>query len=1032
MTSCSAARTGCSTCATRPPLPRPRPWPSGACSPRRPSAASGCSAPRRRRAAAGTLRLAMSLEQYRTGSATSARRPSPPGQPRAGRRGRPVSWSSATGRRGSTTTSGSRSTACSSAGPCHAARRMRPLERRMAARTEDHPMEYLDFEGVIPKGEYGGGDVIVWDIGTWEPEAETADAAAAARRGRAQVRAPRRAAGGSLGHRAHQRPGRRARAGRRPGPVAADAQARRDRRRGVGHRRASRRRSSAAAPTTRSRPACRPSGTRSKPAAEARIDLSGAVRRSPARVHPADAGDRGGRAVQRPGLAVRDEARRLSGRGGRGATARSGCGPATSRTRRATSRSSPRTEPDLDRRATGHRGRRGGGPRRAGQRRLQPAPGPHRAQGPRHRAAATAATDADARRAGAARAAPLVYHVFDLLYLDGRSLLGVPLEDRKRLLRRVLRDTAQVRYLAHVETDGDRPLRGRARARRGGHHRQAPALDLRRRQAHRAPGSRSRSGASRSWSWSATSRARAPMRDLGSLLVATYEDGAFRYAGEVGSGIDSATRTALRARARRARGGRADRGRPAPVCGAPTGSSRASSSAPSSRSGPPTGCCDRRRSRASSPTGTRGRRPASGPSTPRRRGTSAERSLAPDDGTGTPGGIEHAEALEHGAGRRADAAGRPTAPSTPSPRTSWPRSTRWAQGDLGGRRPHASTSPTSTRCCCPEPGYTKRDLVRYYATIAPVLLPYLRDRALNTDRWPDGVTGHHFWQKQIPSHAPDWVARWDYPEAGKDQSHTYLVADRVATMAWLSNQAVIDLHPWTSRLPDYHAPDLRAHRHRPGAEDDLGRGAWSWRACSGRRWGTWASGACPRSPASGASRCGCRSSRATPTRTRALGGGAVAGGRLDRARPRQLGLGQGRPGRQGAPRLHPERVHQDARRALRGATRGNGRRSPRPSPGTSSTTRSCDPTAGTCARCPTGWRRWATCSRTRSASTRCCPSCSCVATWASGTRRPACPFLRDSCVRDRRPGPFLPPMRPRDARHRPSGVESTILPLMSS
>ena len=55
---------------------------------------------------------------------------------------------------------------------------MRPLSKRRAARTEDHPIEYLDFEGLIPVGEYGGGDVIVWDQGTWEPEGLDEPAAA--------------------------------------------------------------------------------------------------------------------------------------------------------------------------------------------------------------------------------------------------------------------------------------------------------------------------------------------------------------------------------------------------------------------------------------------------------------------------------------------------------------------------------------------------------------------------------------------------------------------------------------------------------------------------------------------------------------------------------------------------------------------------------------------------------------------------------------------------------------------------------------
>jgi DNA ligase D len=118
----------------------------------------------------------------------------------------------------------------------------------------------------------------------------------------------------------------------------------------------------------------------------------------------------------------------------------------------------------------------------------------------------------------------------------------------------------------------------------------------------------------------------------------------------------------------------------------------------------------------------------------------------------------------------------------------------------------------------PEAGFTKRDLIRYYVTIAPVMLPYLRDRALNLWRWPDGVTGGHFWQKQIPAWAPPWIARWDYPEAGSTESHTYLVADRAATMAWLANHATIDMHPWTSRIDAYRSPTYALIDIDPGTK----------------------------------------------------------------------------------------------------------------------------------------------------------------------------------------------------------------------
>jgi bifunctional non-homologous end joining protein LigD len=103
-----------------------------------------------------------------------------------------------------------------------------------------------------------------------------------------------------------------------------------------------------------------------------------------------------------------------------------------------------------------------------------------------------------------------------------------------------------------------------------------------------------------------------------------------------------------------------------------------------------------------------------------------------------------------------------------------------------------------------ERSLSKRDLIRHYATMAPVLLPYLHDRPLNTRRYPDGVDQPGFWQKAVPSHAPDWISRWRNDAADRGETEWYVVADRPATLAWLANYGAVELHPWTSRST---APD---------------------------------------------------------------------------------------------------------------------------------------------------------------------------------------------------------------------------------
>ncbi|MCE3549904.1 DNA ligase D [Pseudonocardia sp. RS11V-5] len=101
---------------------------------------------------------------------------------------------------------------------------------------------------------------------------------------------------------------------------------------------------------------------------------------------------------------------------------------------------------------------------------------------------------------------------------------------------------------------------------------------------------------------------------------------------------------------------------------------------------------------------------------------------------------------------------------------------------------------------------TKRDVIRHYAGVAPCLVPYLRDRPVNLHRYPDGVDRPGFWQKEVPSHAPEWLRRWRNPEAEPGETQVYAVVDAAAALVWMANYGALELHPWTSALHDVHQP----------------------------------------------------------------------------------------------------------------------------------------------------------------------------------------------------------------------------------
>jgi len=138
--------------------------------------------------------------------------------------------------------------------------------------------------------------------------------------------------------------------------------------------------------------------------------------------------------------------------------------------------------------------------------------------------------------------------------------------------------------------------------------------------------------------------------------------------------------------------------------------------------------------------------------------------------------------------------------------------------EVGGRQLKLSNLD---KVLYPESGFTKGQLIDYYARIAPVLLPHLKGRPLTMKRYPSGVKGEFFYEKNCPVHRPEWVKTAPVWSEGNNKWMQYCLADDLPTLVWAANLADIELHTSLSLGKKIERPTFLVFDLDPGAPADM-------------------------------------------------------------------------------------------------------------------------------------------------------------------------------------------------------------------
>ena len=369
--------------------------------------------------------------------------------------------------------------------------------------------------------------------------------------------------------------------------------------------------------------------------------------------------------------------------------------------------------------------------------------------------------------------APVTYYAFDLLGFDDFDLRPLPLTARKEMLRRVVPTLGAVRYLEHVDEAGEALYQEAERLGLEGIVGKKSASPYR-------PGRSSawikvRSRRTADFAVVGFTAPKGSRGGFGALHLADYVAGALTYAGRAGTGFSERqladVRRALDAHVRKD-----------PPCTGPVPKERGTSWVE------PTMVCEVAYAEWTDESLLR--HPVFLRFRDDKRVEECVRQMTRSPRESTDADVVPGEARD---------------PSSPEPAKRSPRSARGDAKPAPGALPFELTN--LPKVFWPDDGYTKGDLVAYYRAIAPWLLPYLRNRPVVMTRFPDGIGGKSFFQKDAPGFRPGWIRTERMWSEDTQREIDYFICDDEATLLYVINLGSIPLHVWASRVPTLERPD---------------------------------------------------------------------------------------------------------------------------------------------------------------------------------------------------------------------------------